>query len=393
MKYSKSSKLIKKINFETIKSFILNNCKTYKNDKISENLKYINTININNIINANKLNIKKELNSDFSPAKNSFNNKMYRLSSKKKQNKLPLTSIGKKLQSMNDSSFIIKNSKSNDLSQNLTYIQSSQEKENINLNKISNKSKITEALASIGIIENNDNIINKNKTCINKDCKDIIKDVDMERKENKKDKKNIDEDLEEEKQESETKNVNDSKSIISNYIVSPLINNNHGTSFAASQSSKSDLKINLSNTNDLQSSKCSLYITPELNEEEIEIMNVNRKEYKSFLETPRACGNYNKKLTNKNYFNSGSKNSVSNNYGFNRSISTQITSQMKNITDKIDYNTKEIKKTKQKIEELNKEIIKFEEWNQKYKLWIEKEETENEILINMLNYLNSNNME
>ena len=391
LKYSKSSKLIKTINFETIKSFILNNCKTYKNDKISENLNCINTININNIINANKLNIKKEDNSDFSPAKNSFNNKMNRLSSKKKYNKLPLTSIGKKLQSMNYSSFIIKNSKSN-LSQNLTYIQSSQEKENINLNKIPNKSKITEAFASVEIFENSDNVISKNKTCINKDCKDIIKNVELERNENKKDKKNIDADIEEEKEESESKNINDSKSIISNYIVSHLMNIKNSTSFAPSQSSKSELKINLTNRNDLQSSKCLLYIPPGINEEEIEISNVNRKEYKSFLETPRTSGNCNKKLTHKNYFNSGNKNSRSNNYGFNRSISTQITSQIKNITDKINYNTKEIKKTNKKIEELNKEIIKLEEWNQKYKLWIEKEETENEILMNMLNYLNSNYM-
>jgi hypothetical protein len=351
-------------------------------------LKYINTININNIINANKESVEKEDNSDFSPAKNIFNKKMNRLSSKKKYNKLPLTSIGKKLQSMNDSSFIIKNSKSN-LSQNLTYTQSSQEKENINLNKIPNKSKLTEDFASVEIFENNDNVINKNKTYINKDCKDIIKNVEIERKENKKDKKNIDVDLEEEKEESETKNNNVSKSIISNYIVSPLMNNENG---ALSQSSKNDLKISLSNTNDLQSSKCSLYIPPGINEEEIEISNANRKEYKSFLETPRTSGNCNKKLTHKNYFNSGNKNSSSNNYGFNRSISTQITSQMKNITDKINYNTKEIKKTNKKIEELNKEIIIIEEWNQKYKLWIEKEETENEILMNMLNYLNSNNM-
>ena len=94
-----------------------------------------------------------------------------------------MTSIEKKLQSMNDSSFIIKNSKSNELPQNFIYFHNSKEKDNINLNinKFQNKSKIIEAFYSLQIIENNDNKINKNKTCINKDSTSII----IEGKENK----------------------------------------------------------------------------------------------------------------------------------------------------------------------------------------------------------------
>ena len=383
LKYSKSDKLIKRINIDNINSFILKNNninKTNLNENsINEKLDYINTNNINYITKENNI-------SNFSPEKSRFNYRVNRLnskSSKKKYNKLPLTKIGKKLQSMNDCSFIFKNSKSIEISKNLTYIQHSQEKENIN--KLSNKSKIFEKFNSVQITEYN-NIINKNKTSINKIQNGLIKKIEV-----KADIKDLNVDVEDGKEESEIKIINDSKSNISNYIVSPLMGVRHKSSFSPSVFSKSEIKINLSHTNYLQSSKGSLYASHAINEEEIEIMNRNGKEYKSFLDTPRTSENYSKRLTRKKYFyNSVNKNST--NYGFNRSISTQIGSQIKNINDKINYNINEIKLTKEKIGELNKKIEELEECNKTYKLWIEKEEMENEMLMTMLNFLNSNNI-
>ena len=57
----------------------------------------------------------------------------------------------------------------------MTYIQHSQEKKNIN--KLSNKSKIFEKFNSKQITEYN-NIINKNKTSINKIQNGLIKNVE-----------------------------------------------------------------------------------------------------------------------------------------------------------------------------------------------------------------------
>ena len=119
------------------------------------------------------------------------------------------------------------------------------------------------------------------------------------------------------------------------------------TSFAPSIHYKSDFKIKLSNIHDLQSSKNSLYIPPEINEDEIEIANENGKQFKSFLETPRTSGNYMQRLTL--FYNSGNKNSNYNNNCINRSLCTQITSKMKNIIDIINYNTKKLKKLMKKL--------------------------------------------
>ena len=162
-------------------------------------------------------------------------------------------------------------------------------------------------------------------------------------------------------------------------------------SYGTTINSKNIFKESICNINDLSNSKEGFFIPHNKNEAEIEIINENGKEFKSFLQTPRASGNLNKRLNHKNiFYNSGNKTSSNNNYGYNKSLSTQISLQMKNIWDKINYNSKEIKRINSKIEELDKNIQKYQEYNKKYQLWIEKEESESEILMNLLNYLNNN---
>ena len=371
-KTSKSERLIKKIYVENIESLLLNN--KIKNNILKNKDKNIikEDLNINYIIydkSENYKTIEKEKNSDLSPIKTKIN----RTSMKKKCNKLPLTSIGKKLLLLNDSSFIIKNLKSNEMAQNYSdFSKNLQEKENIN--KLSNKSKIRQTQNSSQINENN-KIINISTN------KEEIKDREVY--------------IKEEKEVSENKNIFDSKSIILNNIISPLMysQNKDRLSYETSINSKNTFKDSNYYINNLSNSKEELFNLPNKNEAEIEIINENGKEFKSFIETPRASGNFNKRLSHKNIiYNSGNKNLFNNNYnyGYHKSLSTQISLQMKNIWDKINYNSAEIKNINGKITELDINVQKYEEFNKKYLLWIEKEENESEILMNLLNYLNNN---
>ena len=372
-KFSKSELLIKKINMDNIESLILRNKMKKNMIKSKDKNIIIENLNINDKKKKKSENyktIEKENISNLSP----INTKKNRTSMKKKFNKLPLTPIGKKLLLMNDSSFIIKNSKSNDIYQSYFEIsQNLQEKENIN--NLSNKSTLSKTQ---NLNQNNEN----NKIINISGNKEEIKDRDL--------------DIEEEKEVSENKNINDSKSIVSNNIISPLMNSQSRDifSYGASINSKNTFKDSNLNINDLSNSKERFFIPHGKNDTEIEIINENGKEFKSFIETPRASGNFNKRLSHKNIiYNSGNKkcinNNYNNNYGYNKSFSTQISLEMKNIWDKINYKSKEIKIINEKIKELDNNIQKCEEINKKYQLWIEKEENENEILMNLLNYLNN----
>ena len=118
------------------------------------------------------------------------------------------------------------------------------------------------------------------------------------------------------------------------------------------------------------------------NETEIEIMNENGKDYSSFIETPRASGVYNKRLK---YKNSNYNFNINNTYNFKN-----MNIKMKKISDKIEQNAKEIQKTNEKINKLDEQIKEYEKFNKQYEIWIEKEEEESEMLINMINYLNNN---
>ena len=61
----------------------------------------------------------------------------------------------------------------------------------------------------------------------------------------------------------------------------------------------------------------------------------------------------------------------------------------KNVLKSIFFKSLIIKVINEKIKDLDNNIQKCEEINKKYLLWIEKEENESEILMNLLNYLNN----
>ena len=168
--------------------------------------------------------------------------------------------------------------------------------------------------------------------------------------------------IEEASIDEENKKINDSKSIMSNYIINPLINPK-GDIKSGPQSifSRTDFnfnirefKENISNFNEIMSNKGS--ILPQnnfnYNETEIEIMNENGKDYSSFIETPRASGVYNKRLK---YKNSNYNFNMNNTYNFKN-----MNIKMKKIRDKINQNAKEIQKTNEKINKLDEQIKEYQ---------------------------------
>ena len=182
---------------------------------------------------------------------------------------------------------------------------------------------------------------------------------------------------------------NDSKSIISNSI-SGVINHREKFSSISSYYSKSEYKSNnISNLQDSISSKIKLN-PMDSNDMEIEITNDNGKMLKSFMTSSRTNMIYQKKrLNHKNIiYNALNQNINYNDINYYNNYN-QITQKMKNISEKIKFNIKEIERVNDKIVDLDKKIKEIEEYDKKYELWIEKENTENEILLNVLNYIYS----
>jgi hypothetical protein len=290
----------------------------------------------------------------------------------------------------------------NENENNLNYINKEKYFENYS-NKEENNSKISEKF----IIENanskvdeeiiKENTKNKNRDVgnENKISKNNASKVNIKLEEEKKKIKEAEENIKdfeaeiEDEQDSldeESHKINDSKSIISNYIIAPLTGIQDLKSYAPSL--YSEFKDNISNVNDLISNKEGGFsFPPGTNETEIEIMNENGKGFKSFIETPRASGTYNKRFTHKNinYNTTNTNTQIKYSNSSNKSINQKI----KNICDKINRNTNEIQKMNEKIIYLEEKIKIQEEYNKKYELWIEKEEEESELLINMLNFLNN----
>jgi flagellar motility protein MotE (MotC chaperone) len=290
----------------------------------------------------------------------------------------------------------------NENENNLNYINKEKYFENYS-NKEENNSKISEKF----IIENanskvdeeiiKENTKNKNRDVgnENKISKNNASKVNIKLEEEKKKIKEVEENIKdfeaeiEDEQDSldeESHKINDSKSIISNYIIAPLTGIQDLKSYAPSL--YSEFKDNISNVNDLISNKEGGFsFPPGTNETEIEIMNENGKGFKSFIETPRASGTYNKRFTHKNinYNTTNTNTQIKYSNSSNKSINQKI----KNICDKINRNTNEIQKMNEKIINLEEKIKIQEEYNKKYELWIEKEEEESELLINMLNFLNN----
>jgi hypothetical protein len=176
----------------------------------------------------------------------------------------------------------------------------------------------------------------------------------------------IDDDLgiEDEHNEGDNK-IDEKSSIISSYILSNLkmTFSNDSMSIAPSLIYKSEIQ---SNSNISTFNKKISIIPPGIDDNEVEITNENEEGFKAFIETPRSS-----------------------NFNFKNDYSRE-NSLFKGIYDKIDKKEKEIKKLNDKINQLSLKINGCHEENKKYEKWIEKEESEGELLRHMLNFLTKN---
>ena len=386
----------------------LNYSKSYNNLNKKNNLYKLDNINIKNrsgifFISQNNLN----LNQSFSETKIKFGFKYEKIPiniTEIKHDELEISITKEKNMTFND-----KKNKS----QNKAYIDNNllkfktDEKINKKINILSKSQKDFDNIEyKLNYIDenyfkvknNNTNNTNIIKNEINKDKENIDINNNINKNNEKEKEKNLiannildlEGDIESVDEEEESKKINDSKSIISNYIISPLLPHNEKIrSNTQSIFSRTDLnfnfrefKENISNFNEIMSNKGSFIPNSNYNETEIEIMNENGKEFSSFIETPRASGVYNKKIKNKNT-----------NYNFNMTNTYNFKNmnlKMKKIKDKINQSAKDIQKTNEKINKLDEQIKEYENCSKQYEMWIEKEEEESEILINMINFLNSN---
>ena len=283
-------------------------------------------------------------------------------------NGLPLTNVENELNYISTGKYFNMNSKKE--------ITVTENEENQNLISTQKNQSIQKNNETLGVNNNNinNNPINEEEKKKANEIEENIKDFEGEIEDEK-------EDLDE-----ENKHINDSKSMISNYVVAPLIGIQEFQSYAPSIYSKSEFKDNISNLNDLASNKYGGFSIPTEYDTEIEIVNENGNEFKSFIETPRASGTYNKRFTHKNInYNSTNGNFIKNPSSTNKSWSIQL----KSIHDKINNYDHDILKYKETINKIDDKMKIYEDYNKKYQLWIEKEEMETEVLINFINFLNS----
>ena len=372
----------------------IKNCKSFKFphyvkiEKLGKEIDYNNKTGIYSVLNFE--NNKIEFN--FKYKKNNNNCKFL---NKDKEKKVSVISKNDFNNNINNNFNIVNNEMpATENENNLNYINKEKYFSNFS-NKEINNTKNEEKF----IIENADSKseeqikeINENKN--EKKDKDLNKvkiKLEEEKEKMKEEEENIKDfegEIEDEQDDLDeiSRKINDSKSIISNYIIAPLTGVQDLKSYAPSLCSKSEFKDNISNVNDLTSNKgVGFIIQPGTKEEEIEIMNENGKEFKSFIETPRASGTYNKRFNHKNI----NCNNSNGNIKYSNSSNKSMNHKMKSICDKINSNTNEIQKYNEKIILIDEKIKYYEEYNKKYELWIEKEEEESQFLINMLNFLNN----
>ena len=375
----KSAKfLTQKIKIENIE-LLFKKKDSLTNNNASVNLKYRTINNDDDDVKDNNVTNYNEEKIQFSPDCIRRNNKT---SFVKKKNKLPLTNIGKQIllyTSGNNSGVNTPNAKEN-FSNKYEIKNNSQDQDN--------KYKLKEEIKDFQINENNINTNNNYNTYNNI----INKSIEIDEKKDKQ----TSEDMQIDENISESNIINnDSKSIKSNSI-SGVINHRDIFSSVSSYYSKSEYKSNnISNLQDSINSKIKLN-PMDSNDMEIEIINDNGKISKSFMTSSRSNMIYQKKrLTHKNIIynalnNNNNYNDINyyNNYNnYHKINSAQITQKMKHISEKINFNIKEIKRMNEKIVDLDKKTKEIEEYDKKYQLWIEKENTENEILLNVLNYI------
>ena len=340
--------------------------------KIKKNIleEPLNTINKEKTITFNeKIKINKSQNNNFPINNNILNTSTDNKKEKENEKKIIINPIISKSQKeldqiklnyINDNYFEMKNINTNsNIINNAIIKETNKEKENIDNNINSNNLNTKEEQENDEEKQKvNDNLTKKEE--LSKNILDLEGDIE-------------DADIEEEG----SKKINDTKSIMSNYIINPLMGIK---SFQKPDFNFNfrDSKENFSNfNNEIMSNKGSFFPpnASNYNDTEIEIMNENGKEFSSFIETPRASGVYNKRLN----FN------MNNTYNLKN-----MNLKMKKIKDKINQNAKEIQRVNEKINKLDEQFKEYENCNKQYDIWIEKEEEESEMLINMLNFLNSN---
>ena len=338
--------------------------------KIKKNIleEPLNTINKEKTITFNeKIKINKSQNNNYQMNNNILNTSTdHQKENEKKIIINPIISKSQKdldqikLNYINDNYFEMKNNNTNsNIINNALNKELNKEKENIDNNINSNNLNTKEEQENDEEKQKvNDNLTKKEE--LSKNILDMEGDIE-------------DADIEEEG----SKKINDTKSIMSNYIVNPLMGMKSYQKPDFNFNFR-DSKENFSNfNNEVMSNKGSFFPpnASNYNETEIEIMNENGKEFSSFIETPRASGVYNKRLN----FN------MNNTYNLKN-----MNLKMKKIKDKINQNAKEIQRVNEKINKLDEQYKEYENCNKQYDIWIEKEEEESEMLINMLNFLNSN---
>ena len=184
----------------------------------------------------------------------------------------------------------------------------------------------------------------------------------------------MEEEIEDEMGETDeiNKNINDTRSIVSSYVKNyPSVHEN----------SVSLNRESLINFNEFIQNKITI-----MDDTEIEITNENVKNFKNFIETPRASGVYNKGYNTCIGYNNISPNKVNSFFNSNQILMREIEKLFQEINKNEDF----INKTNEKINDIQGKMNAYEEWNKKYDSWIEKEEKESEVLIHMLNFLNKN---
>ena len=227
-KLCQSVKLNKKYNIENIKLFLSSklNISSNNNSKKIRKRNYTNDLNDNlnytiknntTFITHNSIKVQKKDFITFSPKESMKQSKVI---VNKKYNKLPLTTIGKKLYNTNNNKTFLNNS------QNTLFNFPREKNKDGDSKNLNNKSLLQKCVNSNNIIvniKNNADIIKKLSGEIKKKESNDINDFEVEI---------------ENEEESENKIINDSKSIISNYIASPLLNNQDIQSCAISLFSK-----------------------------------------------------------------------------------------------------------------------------------------------------------
>ena len=260
-------------------------------------------------------------------------------------------------------------------SSNLTNINTKPISSTINIDDLNNRNVVSPVMNSIDKKSIKLNYINNNIT--NSSSKMVynasngIHNNDNDNNENNSEyvPDEVDDEFVNNSERNESKINDDTHSVVSSYVLSiPKMITGINESYAPSVYTRSEFKDNASNFLPTEGSNAVRIIPSGINDTEFEITNENGEGFRALIETPRSNANYIKKARDYSYTNH----------------------QLRDIDEKIHRKEKEIKTLNEKINQIMSKLQRCEEENKKYDRWIEKEESEGEMLRHMLNFLNSN---